>query len=279
MCSISSVACHPASVLALKMAFTATIVVAASVAVERSGAFIGALIAALPTAASAAYIILGVEHSASFVSASAIGSLAANAAVAAFALTYVVLAQRHGLVFSLGIALLVWFCAAAALRTMQWSALGALALNAVVYSATVALSAPYRRSAPVLAIARRHYDLLIRAFTAAVVVAAVTTASHRIGSFASGVFAVFPVVMSSLAVVLHPRLGGKASAAVFAHAQLPLFGLALGFFAVHHLAEPLGVWWAYMVGVTVCAGWSGTLWLMRIRRAKRSFRKPESELN
>jgi hypothetical protein len=48
--------------LALKMAMTAAIVVVASVAVERSGAFLGALIAALPTAAGAAYIILALEH-------------------------------------------------------------------------------------------------------------------------------------------------------------------------------------------------------------------------
>jgi hypothetical protein len=41
--------------LALKMAMTAAIVVVASVAVERSGPFIGALIAALPTAAGAAF--------------------------------------------------------------------------------------------------------------------------------------------------------------------------------------------------------------------------------
>ena len=45
--------------LALKMALTAAIVVGASVAVERSGPFIGALIATLPTAAGAAYIISG----------------------------------------------------------------------------------------------------------------------------------------------------------------------------------------------------------------------------
>src|ERR1700674_5722996 len=41
--------------LALKMALTATIVVIVSVTVERSGPFIGALIAALPTGAGAAY--------------------------------------------------------------------------------------------------------------------------------------------------------------------------------------------------------------------------------
>jgi uncharacterized membrane protein (GlpM family) len=70
--------------LALKMAMTATIVVFATVAVERSGPFMGALIAALPTAASAAYIILGIEHTPEFIAASAIGSLAAGTAVLVF---------------------------------------------------------------------------------------------------------------------------------------------------------------------------------------------------
>jgi uncharacterized membrane protein (GlpM family) len=94
--------------LALKMVMTAAIVVAASVAVERSGPFIGALIAALPTAAGAAYIILAIEHSSAFVADSAVGSIAAGAAVAIFALTYSVLAQRHGIVLSIGAATLVW---------------------------------------------------------------------------------------------------------------------------------------------------------------------------
>ena len=49
------------SELALKMALTAFIVVIVSVTVERSGPFVGALIAALPTAAGAAYIILAFD--------------------------------------------------------------------------------------------------------------------------------------------------------------------------------------------------------------------------
>ena len=53
--------------LAFKVAMTATIVVVVSVAAERSGPFIAALIAALPTAASATYIILAVEHPPAFV--------------------------------------------------------------------------------------------------------------------------------------------------------------------------------------------------------------------
>jgi len=255
--------------LALKMAMTATIVVVASVAVERSGPFLGALIAALPTAAGAAYIILALEHPAAFVAASAVGSAAAGAAVAIFALSYSVLAQRHGIVLSLGAAMIVWFVAAAALRLVDWTAASTLALNVVVFGVTIPASARYRAVAmPREQIKRTPYDLPLRAATAALVVATVTTASHWIGSFASGVFAVFPIVMGSLAVILHPRVGGPAAGAVYAHTQPPLFGLNLGFLGVHYLAEPIGVWWAYAAGLAIAMTWSAGLWLLRRMRQR-----------
>lgn len=253
--------------LALKMAMTATIVVLASVAVERSGPFIGALIAALPTAASAAYIILALEHPPAFIAASAIGSLAANAAVAVFALAYAVLAQRHGIALSIGVATFIWFAVAAALRLVEWTAAGALVLNAVVFAVTIPASARYRHDAvPRQDVKRRRGDIALRAATAALVVAAVTTASNRIGSFASGMFAVFPIVMASFVIILHPRVGGRAAGAVLAHAQPPLVGLGLGFFGVHYLAGAIGVWWAYAAGLAIAMAWSGVLWLLRRAR-------------
>ncbi|MFL6797619.1 MAG: hypothetical protein ACJ8F3_09440 [Xanthobacteraceae bacterium] len=255
--------------LALKMALTAGIVVVASVAVERSGPFLGALIAALPTAAGAAYIILAIEHPPSFIAASAVGTAAANAAVALFALTYAVLAQRHGILLSLGTATAVWFAAAAALRMVDWAPATALALNAAVFAVTIPASARYRRAESLrAAVARTRYDLPLRAGTAALVVAVVTTASHWIGPFASGVLAVFPIVMGSFAVILHPRVGGQAAGAVYAHAQPALFGLALGFLAVHYLAEPLGAWLAFAVGLAVTMAWSGVLWILRARQRR-----------
>ena len=113
--------------LAAKMALTAFIVTIISVVVERSGPFIGALIAALPTAAGAAYIILAFEHPPEFIAASAVGSAAATAAVSIFAFIYTVLAQRHGLMLSLSVAIVVWFVGAAALRTVTWTPLAAVA--------------------------------------------------------------------------------------------------------------------------------------------------------
>ena len=251
------------SELALKMALTAFIVVIVSVTVERSGPFVGALIAALPTAAGAAYIILAFEHPPDFIAASAVGSAAAVATVSIFALSYTVLAQRHGLILSLGIAMAIWFVGAAALRFFDWTPLTACLLNVLVFGATVPLSWRYRTSGPPAKFLRTAYDIPLRAITAAIVVAVVTTASHSIGSFVSGVFAVFPIVMASSVVILHPRIGGKATASMFAHSQIALVGLWLGFLALHYLVAPVGVWLALLLALGVCVGWSFALWLMR----------------
>ena len=132
---------------------------------------------------------------------------------------------------------------------MQWTPASALLLNALVLAVTIPVSARFRREALARKdVVRTRYDLPLRAAAAALVVAVVTTASHRIGPFASGTLAVFPIVMGTFVVILHLHAGGKAAGAVFAHAQLPLIGLCLGFLAIHYLAEPIGVWWSYRRG-------------------------------
>ncbi|MGH6673504.1 MAG: hypothetical protein ACRECV_16250 [Xanthobacteraceae bacterium] len=249
--------------LALKMALTAFIVVVISVVVERSGPFIGALIAALPTAAGAAYIILAFEHPPDFIAASAVGSAAATAAVSVFALVYTVLAQRHGVVLSVSVAIVVWFAAAAALRAIAWTPATAALLDIVVFGITVPLSWRYRTSGPPAKFMRTAWDIPVRALSAAIVVVVVTTISTSIGLFASGMFAVFPIVMACTAVILHLRVGGVASASMFAHAQIALNGLWLGFLAMHYLVAPVGVWPAYGLGLLVCIAWSGVLWAVR----------------
>src|SRR6516165_270004 len=209
--------------LALKMTLTATVVVVTSIAVERSGPFIGAMIAALPTAAGAAYAILAIEHPPAFIAASAVGSVAIGAAVSVFA---------------------------------------------AVYAVTIPLSWRYRSSAAPKKFLRRAYDIPLRALAAAAVVVAVTTASYSIGSFASGMFALFPIILCCSIVILHPRVGGWATASVMAHAQVAFIGLTLGFLGVHYLAEPLGSWAALGIGLCIAIAWSGMLVLARSRALK-----------
>ena len=252
--------------LTLKIAMTAGIVVAASVIVERSGPFIGALIASLPTAGGAALIILAFEHPAQFIADGMVGSLIANAAGAVFALTYATLAQKRSLPLSLGIALLVWLVCVSIARFYPWTVFSAAALDIVVFPLTIWAGRHFRSEGVKSKVEMTGRDLAWRAAVVTVVVILVTAASNSIGSVASGIFAFFPVAMSSFFIILHRRIDGPAAASVAAHVQLPLVGLSFGFIAVHYLAVPFGIWWTYLIGLGICLAWNGVLWALRNRR-------------
>ncbi|MGE0565450.1 MAG: hypothetical protein AB7O50_13140 [Pseudolabrys sp.] len=252
--------------LALKVALTAGIVVAASILVERSGPFIGSLIASLPTAGGAAMIILAVEHTPAFIAQSAVGNLIANASTAVLALVYAALAQRRSLVVSLGGAFVVWFVVIALSRLIEWTAVSAAVFNAVAYPLAIWLSRRYRvDSGGRGKVTLTGADLVWRATIVTVVVIVVTTASHSIGALTSGIFAFFPVAFGAFLIILHTRLGGPAAASVAAHVLTPLIGLGLSFVVVHLLAEPIGVWWSYLAGLSVGIAWNAMLWLVRNR--------------
>lgn len=256
------------SALALKIAMTAGIVVFASLLVERSGPFIGALIASLPTAGGAAMIILALEHDAAFVSASAVGSMVSNSVCAVFALSYAALAQRNTLSVSLGGAFAVWFVVAALTRLIDWTGVTALLLNAVVFPATILAGRRFRDDgAAKQKVKLSGADLAWRAGVVTLVVIVVTALSTWIGSFASGLFAFFPVAMGSFFIILHTRLGGPAAASVAAHVQAPLFGLGLGLLVVHLIAVPIGVWWSYLLGLATGIAWNALLWSVRRYRS------------
>jgi len=249
--------------LLLKIAMTVTIVVAASFVVERSGPFIGSLIASLPTAGGAAMIILAMEHPPDFIADAAVGSIVSNAIVAIFSLSYATLAQRRSLLVSLGAAYVVWFACAALSRIVDWSATSAVALNAIVFPLAIFAGERFRSEGVIRRVEFSGADLAWRAGIVTLCVIVVTAASNSIGSYLSGIFAFFPVAMGSFFVILHPRIGGPAAASVAAHVQTPLIGLGLSLLAVHLLAETIGVWWSYAVGLCVGLGWNALLWLMR----------------
>jgi uncharacterized membrane protein (GlpM family) len=250
--------------LFFKIVLTSGIVVSASLAVERSGPLLGALIASLPTAAAAAYIILAIEHDEQFLATSAVGSLLASASTAIFSLIYMFLAQRQSVLPSLGGALLVWLASAMALRQYAWTMPGVIILNLVVFSFTIIASAPYRRSrGPLRAVERAKYDLVWRAATVTAFVVVVTSLSYTLGPFLSGLFAAFPIAMSSYAAILHPRVGGPASASVYAHAQIPLVGFAIAFVVMHYTIVSIGTWWALLLHLSICLAWNAGLWLLR----------------
>src|SRR5580765_8346641 len=104
--------------LGLRMAIAAAFVVSASIATERSGPVIGALVATLPISAGPSYVFLALDHDAAFIAEGALASLPINAATLFLGLTYAILAQRHGALLSCFTAVAVWITLAAIIRSV-----------------------------------------------------------------------------------------------------------------------------------------------------------------
>ena len=108
--------------LTTKMAVTALFVSVATIIAERLGATMGALVATLPVSAGPVYVFLALDHDAKFISASALASLALNAATAIFLTVYVLIAQRRSLWISVSWAFAAWLAATLALGPVRWTA-------------------------------------------------------------------------------------------------------------------------------------------------------------
>ena len=241
--------------LIVKMAVTAGFVVAATVTAERAGPVVGGLVATLPISAGPVYVFLAMDHDAHFIAQSAVASLVINSANGIFATVYALLAQKRSLLASLAGGYLAWFAYALPIRAIDWSFAGAAALNVGVLGICMVLTRAirYMRTPPFHA---RWNDFLLRAVMVAVLVGVVVTFSFQLGAAGSGVFAVFPVVMTSIALVMHPRMGGKASAAVLANTPLGLLGFACACSVLHVAAEPLGTPAGLALALLASLAWS-----------------------
>jgi hypothetical protein len=252
--------------LAFRMAIAAAFVVSASIITERAGPVIGALVATLPISAGPAYVFLALDHDAAFIAQGALASLPVNAGTVCLALTYVLLAQRHGVVVSCGSAIIVWLLLAAIIRTAHWSLAAGLIANAVVFAACVPLMQRFCHVKMPL-IRRRWYDIPLRASMVATLVAVVVTLSGWVGPTVSGMLALFPVVFSSLMLILHPRIGGRATAAVIANGIWGLMGFGLAIAVLHVAALRFGSAAGLSLALATSVGWNLALWWNGRRKA------------
>src|SRR5579859_7673072 len=243
-------------ILVFRMIVAAAFVVSASFITEHSGPVIGALVATLPISAGPSYVFLALDHDSAFIAQGALSSLPINAATIFLGLTYTLLAQRHGLLISYGAAAAVWIAIAAVVGSSHWSLTGGLIINALAF----AICMP--------PIARRWYDVPLRASLVATLVAAVVTLSGRVGPSVSGILALFPAVFSSMMLILHPRIGGPATAAVIANSAWGLMGFGLAIAVLHLGALNLGSALGLSLALATCVSWNLMLWWIGRRRRR-----------
>jgi hypothetical protein len=253
--------------LLLRMAITAAFVVTASVITERSGPVIGALVATLPISAGPSYVFLALDHDAAFIAEGALASLPINAATIFLGLAYVVLAQRRSALVSCLGAVAVWMVLATIIRSVQWTLAGGLIVNAVAFAICVPLLRRFRHVRMPL-ITRRWYDIPLRASLVATLVATVVTLSGWVGPKVSGIIALFPVVFTSMMLILHPRIGGPPTAAVIANSAGGLMGLGIAIAALHVAALRFSSVAGLAVALAICVSWNLGLWWWSRRKLR-----------
>ena len=253
-----------AIVLAIRMVVTALFVLAATLSAERAGPLVGGLIATLPLGAGPVYVFLAMDHDVQFIADSAITTLAINVANVAFAVVYALLSQRRSLGVSVGVGLAVWLAIALAINAISWNWAGAALFNLVTLPIALWLVRPLRLTA-VPRMPSRWSDMLLRAVLAALLVGVTVTLSFRIGPASSGILAVLPVILLSIMVIMHPRVGGGPTAAVLANGVLGLVGFAFAATALHFAVLPFGSVVALTLALSISVGWGLLVFAARRR--------------
>ena len=146
-------------------------------------------------------------------------------------------------------------------------ALSAVAINMIVFPIAILLTREVAPSTGAGVRAARHpLDLPVRALAVGALVASVVTLSSVLGPAVTGIAAVFPIAITSLALTVQPRLGGAIAASTMAAALRTMPGMGFGFLTVHLLAPRFGSALGLGAGLVVSLIWP--LVLIVARRAR-----------
>ncbi len=249
-------------VIAVKMAIAASVVIAATIATERAGPLIGALVATLPVSAGPSYFFLAFEQDAAFISESALGSLLLNAATAVYATTYVLLSQRQPFIICVPAAIAAWLGSLLVFTQFFRDGTAAALLNIVVFGTCLVLVRRYR-DVRMPKIRLRWYDFAFRAGLVGTLVGVILGLHALMGPIATGVLAAFPIVFTSMMLILHRRYGGPACAAVMANGITGLIGFGIAAYFLHVSVVSLGVPLALSIAFCITVAWNVGVFVLR----------------
>jgi hypothetical protein len=247
--------------LAAKLMLTAGIVVTASIVAERAGALTGALIGTLPVTIWPAYVFLSLNHEAAYMAEAALSGLVINAFTGLFLLVYATLAQKRGIFVSLTLSVGCWILLAVLARSVGWTLASAGLLNLIVYPACLWLSSA-TRSVDMPQLKHAWYDLPMRTFLVCALMTIILEASNWAGPVLTGILAVYPISSTSLMLILQPRIGGRAAAAVIANSLWSLFGISFSLVALNLSIVPFGAAISLAAALAIPIAWNLTVWIV-----------------
>jgi len=209
-------------------------------------------------------LFLSLDHDAAYIAQAALSGLVINAVTGLFLQVYATIAQRRGLLVSLTLAVTCWISFALLARSIPWTLASAALLNLIVYPACLWLGSGMR-TAVMPQMPHAWYDLPMRTLLVCALMATILRVSTWAGPFLTGILAVYPISSTSLILILQPRLGGHAAAAVSANSVWSLFGISFSLAALHLLIVPFGASTALTAALAIPVTWNLTVWLLHRR--------------
>ncbi len=229
------------------------------------------MIATLPVSTGPVYVFLAIDHGAQFISNSARMGVVAVVATVAFVATHAFVAQRHGTFVAWLAATAAWWAVAALLQLREWTFLEGGALFAVCFAAGIRGLARFVVEVKAPPLPRVRFDLALRSALVAFVVVATTIASNALGPSATGTLATYPVVFTSLVLILQPRCGGPFTASLLVNSLKGLIGFGIALGVIHVAAAHMNSAWALSIALAVAVAWNYGLFLLRKNRDRPRF--------
>ncbi len=144
------------------------------------------------------------------------------------------------------------------------TALVAAGINIVTFATAYMVVRPYREvRMPRLTL--YWYDFAFRASLVGFLVGIILSLNAALGPLATGALAAFPIVFTSIMLILHNRYGGPACAAVMANGVVGLIGFGIAAFVLHFAALSIGVAPALLLALAITVAWNLGIFLLKNR--------------
>ena len=236
--------------LALKLTIVPLLIAAITFAGHRWGPAVSGWLAGLPVVAGPVLFFIAIEHGPAFAATAAIGTLAGVAGAVAFAIAYAWVATRFAWPTSFGCGLAAYFSVVAVLNLIA----PPLYLAALVSVGSLLVGPRLfpRTSSKAVIVVSSYAEVACRMLAGAALVVLVTHFAANLGPNLSGLFAVFPVITSVLAVFSHRYSGYGCTVLLLRGLLFGLIAFAAFCFALALLLPAWGIGPGFLAAVS-CA--------------------------
>ncbi len=232
-------------ILVLKLVLAPCVIAAATIAGRRWGPGVSGWLLGFPVTSGPVSVLLYLQYGPLFASQSAAGTLAGQASVCLFCLTYSLAAKRWCWPVSAGLGILAFL-----LSTLVWTQFTVALLPTFVLVLMVILVVARlmpRQAAPSGIMVLPTWDLPARMAVATVFVASLSTFAGALGSQVSGLLSTLPIFGTVLGAFTHRAQGGAAAGQLLRGMVLGSGAFAVFFLVVGALLPSVAAVWTYVL--------------------------------